>query len=290
MDTPKFGILELESAQSQPEVVVNEGTRVLEAMSQLRVLDKDTSTPPSSPEDGDAYIVPSGATGAWLSYPFHIAISISGDWFFVVPQTGYLAYVVDEDLYYQFTTGSPSGWEVLNLSGGSSEPSESIQGIDVIGISSPGVTVSQATALRFTGACEVSDNGGGVATVEILSSGTGTTSASGGVSNAPFSTLSIVSNTITLNLDAAGVFEVTLTANVTTVNIDNVSVGKANFFTLKITQDGTGGRTFAVPASWKVPGGGAFVVSSGAGETDLVQGISYDNGATWLVSFLQDYS
>lgn len=117
---------------------------------------------------------------------------------------------------------------------------------------------------------------------------TGATGTGASISHAPFVTLTISSNTITLDGSAGGIFTVTLTANVTTVSHSNLTNSEANFFTLRVKQDGTGGRTFTTPASWTFSGG-AYVPSAAANATDLLQGISYDNGTTWLVSFLKGY-
>lgn len=108
--TPLLGITELEASQAQPEIVINEALRKLEAMSPLQVLDKDTTTPPVSPADGDRYIVPSGATGDWLPHQFDIALNINGTWHFLTPRPGWRAYVEDEGIDYLFTPGSPTGW------------------------------------------------------------------------------------------------------------------------------------------------------------------------------------
>lgn len=105
-----------------------------------------------------------------------------------------------------------------------------------------------------------------------------------------FHDLTITSNAITLDLNNYGYFGVTLTANITTVTMSSPTTGEANFFTLRIKQDATGSRTWTNPASWKFPGGTAYTVSSAANKVDLVQGISYDDGTTWLVTFAKDIS
>ena len=109
------------------------------------------------------------------------------------------------------------------------------------------------------------------------------------LSHGDFATLTISSNTITLDLSAAGIFTVTLSADVTTVNVSNVTNGDANFFTLRVVQDGTGGRIFTNPAAWKFSGG-AYSVSAAANSVDLLQGITYDDGTSWQVSYLKGYA
>lgn len=121
MTTPILGLDELEDSQSQPHVPVNASMRALEQYAQLLVLDQDLSAPPAA-VDGDCYIVASGGSGAWAGWDNSVAY-YSGGWLRIEPRVGMMAYVIDEDAYYQFTGGSPGGWAALSLSAGpSSQP------------------------------------------------------------------------------------------------------------------------------------------------------------------------
>lgn len=152
---------------------------------------------------------------------------------------------------------------------------------------SPTTEVVNVTQIQFTGAT-VTDAGGGIAQVAVSSSGGG---GSANPSHGAFSALTISSNTITLDLSTAGIFDLTLTANVTTVNITNLTSGDANFFTLRIKQDAIGSRSFTVPASWKFPtAAGAYSVTTDPNAVDLLQGVSFDNGTTWQVSYQKKYA
>ena len=166
-ETPKYGITEMEAAQSQPEIVVNEAIRVLEAMSQLRVLDKDVNVPPSSPDEGDTYIIPSGSTGDWSGFPFYIAVAVGGEWVYIPPKTGYIAYLVDEDLYYQFTSGSPSGWVEMDL-GGTGGGGGGSATITVEDVSCPTQTFNGITKLQFVGNISVTQIDSVTVRIEVL--------------------------------------------------------------------------------------------------------------------------
>lgn len=121
MTTPILGLDELEDSQSQPHVPINAATRALEQYAQLIVLDQDLSAPPAA-VDGDAYIVASGGSGAWAGWDSSVAY-YSGGWLRIEPRVGMMAYVIDEDTYYQYTGGSPGSWAALALGGGGgSEP------------------------------------------------------------------------------------------------------------------------------------------------------------------------
>src|SRR5690606_18522152 len=101
--------------------------------------------------------------------------------------------------------------------------------------------------------------------------------------------LDITAGAVEIDLADGGIFRLVLDADATDVSMAGVTSGEANFFTLHVLQDGTGGWAFTPPASWTFSTG-AYVVSSAAAAADLLQGISYDNGSTWLVSYLKGYS
>jgi hypothetical protein len=116
MTTPILGLDELEDSQSQPHVPLNASVRALEQYAQLLVLDQDLNAPPAA-VDGDAYIVAAGGSGAWSGWDNSVAY-YSGGWLRIEPRVGMMAYVIDEDTYYQFTGGSPGSWAALSIGGG----------------------------------------------------------------------------------------------------------------------------------------------------------------------------
>lgn len=278
MTTTKLQLPELAASQSQPEVPVNLANRRLEAAVQLSVLDKDLTAPPVSPPAGAYYIVGSPATGAWAGHETEVAFLVNSTWTFLLPIDGWLAWVQDEQVHYKFDGLTDEQWEEFEA--GSPGGSGSITVGDATG--SPTFEVASVTRLMFASAT-VTDQGDGQALV------TPTASAANG--NGTLTTTTSSSGTLTIDHSAGGDFTTTLGENVTTVTHSNVTNGAANWFTLRIVQDGTGGRTFAPPASWKYPSGvSAYTVSSGAGDIDLVQGVSYDNGTSWMISYEKDFT
>lgn len=73
----------------------------------LSVKDRDLTTPPSSPTNGDRYIIPSGASGVWAGKTNQIAVRVSGTWTYYVPKIGWLAYIEDEGVLSVYKT---TGW------------------------------------------------------------------------------------------------------------------------------------------------------------------------------------
>lgn len=116
MDTsPRLALPFLLPNQAQKHVTHNEALQRLDALVQLTVQDRDLGAPPAAPEEGSCWIVAAGASGDWAGHEGKIAAWQDAAWAFVAPQTGWRAFVADEDL---ICVWSGSGWsEILqNLS------------------------------------------------------------------------------------------------------------------------------------------------------------------------------
>lgn len=81
---------------------MNQNLRAIDALMQPVVLDKDVSTPPSTPSIGDIYIVGSSASGAWSGKENQIAVYYSIGWYFYPPKRGWRVFVDDEGIDYRF--------------------------------------------------------------------------------------------------------------------------------------------------------------------------------------------
>ncbi len=80
--------------------------RGFDGMVQPRVKDKDLTTPPGSPANGDMYIPAPGATGAWAPFVGRLvrwftAQSVASSWESYVPKKGWRVHVEDENVDYQ---------------------------------------------------------------------------------------------------------------------------------------------------------------------------------------------
>ena len=97
MTTPIIGAPSLASGQAVPETTVNEAIRYLEQGAGWFVFkDRDLATPPSSPNDGDCYIIADSATGAWAGHVGEIAFFLSTAWAFITPRPGLAGWIEDE--------------------------------------------------------------------------------------------------------------------------------------------------------------------------------------------------
>ncbi|TQE96500.1 MAG: DUF2793 domain-containing protein, partial [Spiribacter salinus] len=148
MTTPVLDINELVQQQSQPHVVVNEALRRIEALL-VRVLSRSNDGPPSSPDEGDAYIV-DDATGDWSDFSVDdIAWYQGGAWSNYTPTEGVRVWVSDED---NVVVWDGSSWTVTG--GGVTAEDDGTE------------VVSNAEAINFGTGLSVADDGDGSVTVD----------------------------------------------------------------------------------------------------------------------------
>lgn len=99
------------------------------------------------------------------------------------------------------------------------------------------------------------------------------------------------SNTLTLDITDGNHFYCVLDENTTLAFSNPSPTGNLCGVTLEITQDGTGGRTLAFPASVEWAGGTAPTLTDTAGATDVFVFLTRDAGTTWRASILgQNFS
>lgn len=97
-NTPKLKMQELQNSASQSQVVNSSGYSILDVLVDKTVKSRGTNTPPSTPMDGDAYILGSSPTGLWSGKGTQIAYwrDSANVWQFIVPLTGWTLRVQDD--------------------------------------------------------------------------------------------------------------------------------------------------------------------------------------------------
>lgn len=85
--SPRFGLPLLFTGQAQKESFVNEAHALTDALMHCAI-EGEAETPPDAPVEGTAWLVGSGATGAWLGHDGAIACRQSGNWLYVSPKDG----------------------------------------------------------------------------------------------------------------------------------------------------------------------------------------------------------
>lgn len=103
---PKLGLLENAATGEVHDDAFRKFLRGMDGMTQLSVKDKDLSTPPGSPVNGDCYLVASSPTptGAWAGGANKIArySSHAAAWELWTPYEGWICWVMDEDIEYRY--------------------------------------------------------------------------------------------------------------------------------------------------------------------------------------------
>jgi len=141
-DTQNLKLPYILAAQAQKHVTHNEALRALDSIVQLAVLDRDLTTPPTSPMDGDRFIVATGGAGDWVGKDGQIAAWQDGAWAFYQPNKGWLAWVGDEDV---LCVNDGTAWSVAS-SGGGTNPVPLV-GINATADTTNRLSVSSAASL-----------------------------------------------------------------------------------------------------------------------------------------------
>ena len=91
--TPNLKLPFLDPNQNQKSVTHNAALTVLDALVNLHVASTTLQAPPAAPNDGQCWIIASGATGAWAGKDLDVAAWQDGAWTFYAPNPGFIAYV-----------------------------------------------------------------------------------------------------------------------------------------------------------------------------------------------------
>lgn len=86
-NTPNLGLPLLVAGQAQKEFVINEAVSILDSLAPRAVV-SSLSSPPSSAQEGEGYIVEPQATDQWSGQDDSLALRIGGSWKFVTPEQG----------------------------------------------------------------------------------------------------------------------------------------------------------------------------------------------------------
>ncbi|MBO6798440.1 DUF2793 domain-containing protein [Maricaulis sp.] len=105
--SPRLSLPLVMPDQAQKHVTVNESLLRLDTLVQLSVESRVLTAQPSSPVNGQAWILPAGASGTdWSAMSTaSIALWRDGSWSEIIPQTGWQGWVIDEGTRCVFGDG-----------------------------------------------------------------------------------------------------------------------------------------------------------------------------------------
>jgi hypothetical protein len=95
-ETPRLALPLIAAAQAQKHVTHNEALGLVDALVHLSVASRALAAPPADAETGERHIVGAAPTGAWAGHAGAVAEREEGAWRFLVPRSGWLAWVEDE--------------------------------------------------------------------------------------------------------------------------------------------------------------------------------------------------
>ncbi len=139
-DTPILSLPLILPAQAQKHVTHNEALRLLDVLVQLAVIDRNRTTPPAAPVEGDRHIIATGASGLWSDLDGQVACYWGGAWLYLIPQDGWMARVVTESLTVAWQGGA---W----VNAVSAPPPPMTLGINATADTTNRLTVSAAATL-----------------------------------------------------------------------------------------------------------------------------------------------
>ena len=93
--TPRWALPQLFAGQAQKEVFHNEALARIDMLLHGAAASADEDVPPTSPDDGQCWIVADGASGSWLGQDGSVACWTGGGWRFAAPRAGLTLRVVD---------------------------------------------------------------------------------------------------------------------------------------------------------------------------------------------------
>ena len=146
--SPILSLPYIQPAQAQKHVTHNEALRILDAVTQLSVIDTTLSAPPAQPAEGDRYIVADAATGGWAGQEHNIAVWVDSTWQFFIPARGWRADISGSGAEVRF---DGAAWQDIG------DPVVNFQNLPAVGI---GTTADSTNKLAVAADATLLSNAG----------------------------------------------------------------------------------------------------------------------------------
>ena len=100
--TPRLGLPYLVASQAQKEITHNEALSLLDFLVQPTAI-SIANTPPTSPAEGELYVIGTAPSGVWANYAGTLARFLGGAWAFIAVKAGYTVWVQAALQFYYYT-------------------------------------------------------------------------------------------------------------------------------------------------------------------------------------------
>ncbi len=97
-ETFNLGLPFIDGAQAQKHVTHNEALRKIDTQIHAHVLQRDLTSPPSGPQESDAYLIAENATGFWQGHDNEFAVFQDGAWVFSSIKAGFVLWVISDEI------------------------------------------------------------------------------------------------------------------------------------------------------------------------------------------------
>ncbi len=118
--SPHFGFDYLTASQAQKHVVVNDVIRDIDSFMHLSVKANALTQPPTSPANGDRYLIGQNAIDDWAGKDGQLAFFHDDGWVYFEPQIGWRIW---DEANFAFRVYTSSGWHIIS---GSEEGDEDV--------------------------------------------------------------------------------------------------------------------------------------------------------------------
>lgn len=140
--TPNLNLPYILSGQTQKHLSYNEALGILDSLCQLSCKSMTITTPVDNAEDGHSYIIPIESTGEWVDRLGQIALWQTDGWTYLHPQTGWRAWIEDENTLYIFDGSLWNAFSQATAEGGSYD-SINLEETDFLGINTVADTTNR---------------------------------------------------------------------------------------------------------------------------------------------------
>jgi hypothetical protein len=110
-NSPRIGLPFLDAAQAQKHITMNEALARLDTVAAARVETMASMSPPVSPIEGEAHLVPAGAGGDWVGQNGKVAVFLNGGWDYITPWAGWRIWIANET---GFAVYDGSDWQLVS--------------------------------------------------------------------------------------------------------------------------------------------------------------------------------